>query len=152
VRADRNQVEQVVVNLVMNARDALPDGGAITISVRRKTLQAAEAEALGIPAEEWAMLEVRDDGVGMDDETQRRAFEPFFTTKEQGKGTGLGLASAHGVILDHGGAIRLESAPGVGTLVQIALPMARAGGDEAPDEELDSSGIQAIAAVPPDGS
>ncbi|MHC4225609.1 MAG: two-component system sensor histidine kinase NtrB, partial [Planctomycetota bacterium] len=144
VRADRNQVEQVIVNLVMNSRDAVSGGGTITITVRRARLKAAEAAPLEIPAGEWALLEVRDDGEGMAEETQRRAFEPFFTTKEQGEGTGLGLASAHGIILDHGGAIRLESAPGVGTLVQIALPLAMS--DE--EEGADGAPIDAIGVVP----
>ncbi len=119
IRADASQIENLLVNLVVNARDAMSQGGTLTLSTRGAMLSVA-----GHRAREYACLEVRDTGIGMDDETRARAFEPFFTTKEQGRGTGLGLATCYGIVQQHEGFITLESAPGQGTTVRIDLPMA----------------------------
>jgi signal transduction histidine kinase len=120
VSADPGQLEQVITNLVVNARDAMPAGGRITIA-------AAKAGAADVPTSlppgEYAAILVTDTGEGMDEETQSRALDPFFTTKEQGKGTGLGLATVHGIVAQSHGDIRIESAPGAGTTIAIYLPM-----------------------------
>jgi PAS domain S-box-containing protein len=110
VRADRTQLEQVVMNLAVNARDAMPDGGTLTI--------AALSDG------ESAILSVIDDGEGMDEETVDRIYEPFFTTKPVGEGSGLGLSTVHGIVGQSGGTIQVESAPGAGTIFTIRLPLA----------------------------
>lgn len=112
VNADPNQVEQVLMNLTANARDAMPDGGSCFVDVSRVRHD-------GIPS---IRIRVRDTGVGMDEATKRRLFEPFFTTKKPGEGTGLGLATAYGVIQQHGGSITIESSPGEGAVVDVLLP------------------------------
>ena len=127
VRADPAQLEQVLTNLVVNARDAMPRGGRIAITTRR--VQATPTDlgiGLGVGARitDFVQLVVRDTGVGMDAGTMARVFEPFFTTKEPGRGTGLGLAISYGIVQEAGGAISLESEPGVGTAVTIHLPPA----------------------------
>ena len=121
VEADRGQLEQVITNLVVNASDALPTGGQIAIRTALVSLDG-EAHALGLEPGRYVHLCVADNGVGMDEETRARAFEPFFTTKAPGHGTGLGLASAYGVISQTGGAVQLNSSPGAGTSVCIYLP------------------------------
>ena len=127
VRVDPAQLEQVLTNLVVNARDAMPRGGTITIATR--LVQATPTElgiGLGVGARitDFVQLEVRDTGVGMDARTMARVFEPFFTTKEPGRGTGLGLAISYGIVQEAGGAISVSSEPGVGTAVTIHLPPA----------------------------
>ncbi len=116
VVADPRQLEQVLVNLAVNARDAMPGGGTLEISTRGL---AGSGEA-----RERVELAVRDSGAGMDPETRARAFDPFFTTKAPGHGTGLGLAVVHGIVQQCGGAVRIDSAPGRGTAVVIELPLA----------------------------
>ncbi len=125
VLADRSQAEQILLNLIVNARDAMPEGGRIEISTSAVTVaKAEEAERLGLEPGGYARLVVRDEGHGMDDETRARIFEPFFTTKEPGRGTGLGLTSVYGIVKSCGGAIRVESAPGAGAKFEIDLPAA----------------------------
>jgi len=124
VRADASQIQQVILNLASNARDAMPRGGRFELALCRVALGAGEFE--GLPAGRYARLTVSDSGHGMDAETLRRAFDPFFTTKEVGKGTGLGLATAHGVVEGAGGRIMAESTRLLGTSFQIHLPLAAA--------------------------
>ncbi|HET9010668.1 MAG TPA: ATP-binding protein, partial [Gemmatimonadaceae bacterium] len=114
---DAGMLEQVIVNLCVNARDAMPSGGRLVISTGTVRMDE-ESEHPGA----WALLEVRDTGTGMSPEVQERMFEPFFTTKEVGRGTGLGLATTHGIVAQHGGWISVDSVVGEGTTVRVHLP------------------------------
>jgi PAS domain S-box-containing protein len=125
VRADRGQLEQVLVNLVLNARDAMLSGGRLIITTSEVTV-AAPSDPLhadpGLALGSYVVVEVSDDGVGMDAETRKRAFEPFFTTKPVGSGTGLGLSTVYGIVSQSGGQVTLESVPASGTIVRLYLP------------------------------
>ncbi len=123
VMADPGQIEQVLMNLAVNARDAIGDGGTIRFETSNVTLAEDTSE---VPAGDYARLAVVDDGRGMDPETARRAFEPFFTTKPKGRGTGLGLSTVYGIVKQSGGRITLRSAPGRGTTVEVLLPRTEA--------------------------
>jgi signal transduction histidine kinase/CheY-like chemotaxis protein len=123
VDVDRGQLEQVLVNLVLNARDAMPNGGALTIFAEALELDRPVAVEDGeLPSGSYVRIVVRDTGSGMNEETKARAFEPFFTTNEPGRGTGLGLATVYGIVRQSGGFLSLESTPGVGTEVAVCLP------------------------------
>jgi CheY-like chemotaxis protein len=128
VLADPNQVEQVLVNLVVNARDAMPAGGRVTITTSNRKMEAGAGRANGVRAGDYVILTVSDTGLGMDLPTQARIFEPFFTTKELGKGTGLGLSSVYGIVEQSGGHVAVESAPGQGATFTIHLPRYQGGG------------------------
>ncbi|MEM8883266.1 MAG: response regulator [Planctomycetota bacterium] len=135
VRADPGQLEQVLVNLVVNARDAMPEGGTLAVRTDAVQLGAGDVpEAPGLRAGPYVRIQVRDSGAGMDAETQRHIFEPFFTTKDRDKGTGLGLATVYGIVRQFRGAIRVRSAPARGTTFEIFLPQVPAE-ESAPAEE-----------------
>ncbi len=139
ILGDRGRLEQVIMNLALNARDAMPDGGKLTLGLARDVLDRDDAQRIGdLEPGLHVRLSVADTGVGMDERTQAQIFEPFFTTKEPGKGTGLGLSTVYGTVAQCGGTIRAESAPGEGTTFHILLPSvdetARAGSTAAEDE------------------
>ncbi|MCB1512590.1 MAG: response regulator, partial [Hyphomicrobiaceae bacterium] len=123
VKADHNQFEQVIMNLVVNARDAMPDGGSVTISLAN--VPAADIEQMGrreIPREDFVQISVADTGIGMTPDILAKIFDPFFSTKEVGKGTGLGLSTVYGIVKQTGGFIYADSTPGKGTTFNIYLP------------------------------
>jgi two-component system, cell cycle sensor histidine kinase and response regulator CckA len=125
VRIDPNRMEQVLMNLAVNARDAMPDGGTLTLSTRLETLGPSETEALPwLEPGRWVVLVVEDTGTGMTEEVRRKAFDPFFSTKPRGKGTGLGLAMVYGTVKQSGGSIQVESEPGQGTRFLLRFPPA----------------------------
>jgi signal transduction histidine kinase/CheY-like chemotaxis protein len=122
VKADPGQIEQILMNLAVNGRDAMPEGGRITITTTNATLAHQGAIATGAAAGAFVMLAVSDTGCGMDDDTRSHAFEPFFTTKDQGKGTGLGLSTVYGIMKQSEGHIAIETAPGRGTTFRLYFP------------------------------
>ena len=125
VKADRGQLEQVIVNLAVNARDAMPHGGSLRISaVNNIVAGPLETQHEVIPPGEYVVIRVTDTGLGMDIATQAQVFEPFFTTKAIGQGTGLGLATVHGIVAQSGGYVSVESAPAAGTTFAVYLPRA----------------------------
>jgi CheY-like chemotaxis protein len=132
ISADPTQLQQVLVNLVVNARDAMArDGGRLDVTARAIFLSRADAARLGLPkAGHYAEFAVSDTGDGMDEAVQARVFEPFYTTKPVGEGTGLGLATAYGIIEQCGGVIVVESVPGRGSTFRVMLPRCVDAGDE----------------------
>jgi signal transduction histidine kinase/ActR/RegA family two-component response regulator len=126
IRADRGQIEQIIMNLTVNASDAMPQGGQLTTQTTNVQLKGDSA---GLPAGSYVRLTISDTGIGMDAKTQARIFEPFFTTKDMGKGTGLGLATVYGIVRQNQGNITVSSRPGDGTSFEIFLPIFA--GDEA---------------------
>jgi CheY-like chemotaxis protein len=119
VRVDAGHLAQVLVNLAVNARDAMPDGGTLRIETDDVEVAAGDPD---VPPGSYVRIRVDDDGTGMDEATRRRAFEPFFTTKDVGEGTGLGLATVFGIVAQSGGYVTVEAALGVGTTVSVYLP------------------------------
>jgi signal transduction histidine kinase len=151
--ADQSQMDQILVNLVLNARDAMPSGGRLTIETANIVLAEEQIRSEGVTVEpgRYAMLAITDTGIGMDAAVRARAFEPFFTTKPLGKGTGLGLATVYGIVEQSGGAITLDSAPGRGTSIRIYLPVTSTLTDRAdrPDAKptLSSAGSETVLLV-----
>lgn len=126
VRGDPTQLQQVILNLAVNARDAMPDGGHLIFSTENFRLEEApDDEPADLPPGDYLILRVTDSGRGIDPEIQDRVFEPFFTTKEQGKGTGMGLATVYGIVKNHGGHATIETSSSQGTTIRVILPMAR---------------------------
>jgi len=151
VEADGGRLEQVIMNVAVNARDAMPDGGKLTIETGTIHLdESFTARQLGVSPGRYVTISVIDTGVGMNDETLSHVFEPFFTTKGAGRGTGLGLATAYGIVRQSGGAIRISSEVGKGTVARIYLPMAEAkivaSAEESPAAEA-STGVETILLV-----
>ncbi len=147
VSIDAGQIEQVLINLTTNARDAMPAGGKLTISARQGIMTRSDLKGCGNPC---AILSVADTGHGMDGETRQRIFDPFFTTKEIGKGSGLGLAMVYGIITQHGGYVEVLSEPAKGSVFNLHLPLvvtAESGGlsaDSAEDEYRLAEGAETI--------
>jgi PAS domain S-box-containing protein len=142
VLGDRSQIEQIVVNLVVNARDAMPTGGQLTIRTATEWVDASVAGEV-VVAGQHVVLEVSDTGIGMDTETQARIFEPFFTTKEFGRGTGLGLSTVYGIVKQMSGMLRVISQRGMGSTFRVFLPVARV---------REAASTSAVPAKPPRGS
>jgi PAS domain S-box-containing protein len=125
VEADEDQIEQVILNIYMNALQAMPEGGTLTVRTENVTIDEERLTPYRVKAGDYVKISVLDTGIGMDEKTQRRIFDPFFTTKEMGRGTGLGLASVYGIIKNHDGFLNVESKKGRGTRFEIYLPASR---------------------------
>jgi CheY-like chemotaxis protein len=129
--ADPNQLENAILNLAVNARDAMPNGGRLTITTSNETITPQRAaQHAGLLPGDYVVISVGDTGTGMTPQVISRAFEPFFTTKEVGRGTGLGLSQVYGFVKQSGGYVMIESAPGAGTTVRICLPRVLRAADE----------------------
>jgi PAS domain S-box-containing protein len=151
ISADPSQIEQVVMNLCVNGRDAMPEGGKLTVATRLVELSEADSRATPelAPAGRWVVLSVEDTGEGIPEEVQPHLFEPFFTTKEQGKGTGLGLSTVYGITKSAGGHIRFRTARSVGTVFHVYFPPF----ESAPDgSALEDTGSDDAVAVPLNGT
>ncbi|MGO9308441.1 MAG: GAF domain-containing protein [Spirochaetia bacterium] len=138
VRADQGQMDQILMNLAVNARDAMPGGGKLILETGGADATAVGAEGrfpAGLPPGRWALLSVQDDGVGMSEDTREHVFEPFFTTKDEGKGSGIGLSTVYGIVTQSAGRIQVNSAPGRGSTFTIALPQVQPSGEKPPADE-----------------
>jgi CheY-like chemotaxis protein len=146
VKADPSQMEQVIINLVLNARDAMPMGGHLGIETSNVSLDEKRLalERLHLPLGQYVMLGIRDTGSGMDAETREHVFEPFFTTKAKGKGTGFGLPTVYGIVDQSGGALSMDTAPGRGTSIRIYLPMTEAEEEEPERRETPPATLSGI--------
>lgn len=123
VMTDPGQIDQILIHLILNAKDAMPEGGIVTIETRQLDAGRADwPEGSPEPDRDYSLVSVSDTGVGMDEETVQRAFEPFFTTKEVGEGSGLGLSSVYGIVTQFSGSVHVHSSPGAGTTVEVYLP------------------------------
>ena len=142
VSADRAQIEQIILNLAVNARDAMPSGGKLELATSNVCLKMPQIETGGVelPPGNYVLLSVADSGMGMDPEVQSHIFEPFFTTKEQGKGTGLGLATVYGIIKENQGFIALNTAPGKGATFKIYFPITTVANQVAPAAQIALAG------------
>ncbi|MEV6844625.1 PAS domain S-box protein [Actinoplanes sp. NPDC051411] len=145
VYADAGQLEQILVNLAVNARDAMPSGGTLSIETSPADIGAADTTTTNVPAGRYVRLRVSDTGVGMPPEVIERAFEPFYTTKPKGSGTGLGLATVYGIATAAGGDVRLYSEAGIGTTVTVMLPSVEAPAD---NDAITSDSEPATATTP----
>ena len=125
VEADQDQIEQVILNITMNALQAMPEGGTLTVCTENVIIDEERFTPYRVKAGDYVKISLIDTGIGMDEKTQRRIFDPFFTTKEMGRGTGLGLASVYGIIKNHEGFINVDSQKNRGTQIQIYLPASR---------------------------
>ena len=148
ITADRGQLEQVLMNLAVNARDAMPDGGTLRIATRPMTLSAERAAVLQVVPGMHVSIEVRDTGTGMDTTTMARIFEPFFTTKQKGQGTGLGLATVYGIVTQSGGGVEVDSVPGAGTTFRLFFPRTA----ETAGEETAASMPRTVLILEPDAA
>jgi CheY-like chemotaxis protein len=133
IRIDPGQFEIAVLNLALNARDAMPNGGRLRIETQNSTIDVGKAASLAISPGEYVAVEVSDDGIGMPGDVAARAFEPFFTTKETGKGSGLGLSMVYGFVRQSDGGVEIESVKNVGTTVRLYFPRVQQAG---PSEKL----------------
>jgi two-component system cell cycle sensor histidine kinase/response regulator CckA len=129
VMADPGHIEQIILNLAINARDAMPMGGTLAIETSSRDVTEAEWMRFGVPAGSYVCVRFSDNGAGMSSEVRDRAFEPFFTTKPRGEGSGLGLATVYGIVLQSGGFTKIYSDEGVGTSITILLPAVDVGSD-----------------------
>jgi PAS domain S-box-containing protein len=141
VIADPGHIEQIILNLAINARDAMPQGGTLSIETSSRNITTEEWEMFGAPVGAYNMIRIGDNGSGMTDEICDRAFEPFFTTKPRGEGSGLGLATVYGIVLQSGGFIKIYSDEGVGTTVSVLLPSADIESDNGPRDKGLSSPV-----------
>jgi signal transduction histidine kinase len=143
VMADTGQLDQVLMNLAINARDAMPQGGELAIAIAHETVANNDRPA-GLATGDYVVLVVRDTGAGMPEEVRRRIFEPFFTTKHAGRGTGLGLATCQGIVAQFGGAITVESEAGKGSTFRVYLPMTTRGPESGHPSAVDAPGGPAM--------